>query len=250
MRSNPFVRKLEGFAPLSDHDKGALERVSATPRDVKADRDLIREGDTLNEAILMVEGFACRYKMLPDGRRQVLAYLLPGDVADPNLSILNEMDHSIGTLSPCKVAHVSRDALASLQALHPNIARALRWAGLVDEAITREWLANIGRRSADKRIAHLLCELLVRLQAVDLATDRGYDLPITQDELADTTGLSVVHVNRVLQGLRREGLIGPQNRRLEILDVARLVSFASFNPNYLHLHGEHEPRRQPARMSA
>ncbi len=235
MRRNPLIRKLECFATLPEADKMLLERATANPRDVKAHRDLIREGDTPHDVFLVVEGFACRYKMLSDGRRQIMAYLLPGDLDDRDISILDEMDHSIGTLSACKVVQIPRETVKYWQEHHPALARALRWAALVDEAISREWLANIGRRPADRRIAHLLCELLLRLQAVGLATENSYDLPLTQDELADTTGLSVVHVNRVLQGLRGEKLIGSQSRRLDILDVEGLKAYAEFNPNYLHL---------------
>jgi CRP-like cAMP-binding protein len=236
--SNTFIRKLDAFVPLSDADKAHLAQITAKPRVVETRTDLIREGDAPDGVFLILEGFACRYKLRASGARHITAYLLPGDLGDVDAPLLSRMDHAIGTLTPCRVVRLEPAVIEDLLQNHPRIARALRIGTLVDEATLREWLVNVGCRSAVERIAHLLCELLLRLQVVGLASADRYALPLTQLDLADTTGLSNVHVNRSLQELRRRGLILQKSRTLEILDLPSLKGVAEFKPNYLHL----EPR--------
>jgi CRP-like cAMP-binding protein len=231
---NRLTRKLEAFGPLPDADRLLLDNVVRPVCAVGPRVDLIREGEAPSDVNLILEGFACRYKMTPDGSRQIMAYLVPGDFCDLHVFILKTMDHTIATLSPCTVVKIPRAQILALME-RPAIARAFWWAALVDEATLREWLVNIGVRSAEHRVAHLLCELLLRLDTVGLTNGNSYELPITQAELADTTGLTSVHVNRVLQRLRRDGLITLRGKHLVILDVARLKAFSGFNPNYLHL---------------
>lgn len=236
---NPLVRKLEGFVRLSDADRAILERISTHPRFFGPRTDLVREGDVPDGVFLVLEGMACRHKVRENGGRQIMAYLLPGDLGDLDVTLLNTMDHTISTLSACRVVRIAPEIVAELIQQHPKIARALRIGTLVDEATLREWLLNVGRRSAIERIAHLFCELLVRFQVVGLTQDlTSYALPLTQGELADTTGLSNVHVNRSLQELRRQGLIEWKGGRLMILNLPRLRKIAGFKSNYLHLgHG-------------
>lgn len=164
-----------------------------------------------------------------------MAYLVPGDFCDLHVSLLGAMDHSIATLSTCEVVQIPRQTVADLTANYPTLNRALQWAGLVDEAILRTWLVSMGRRPADTQIAHLFCELLMRLETIGLVTDGSYTLPITQVELADTLGLTSVHVSRVLRELRAQNLIVLSKKELTIPDVKRLKVFADFTPNYLHL---------------
>ena len=233
--SSPVVLKLAHGADLSAADREVLENLVRDGQRITARQDLISDGDRPKFVHVLLEGFACRYKTLPDGGRQIMALLLPGDFCDLHVAILGEMDHSIGTLSPCKVARLGRGAVEELAASQPRIMRALWWATLVDEGILREWIVGMGRRSADRQMGHLFCELLVRLQAVGHASCDGYDLPITQNDLGDILGLTPVHVNRVLQQLRGNGLITLTGKRLIISDVPELKAFADFNPNYLHL---------------
>lgn len=243
--ANLLTRKLEAFAPLPKADRRLLDDLIRRPRLVGPREDLIREGDSPSDVYLILEGFACRYKLLEDGRRHIMAYLVPGDLCDLHVFILRAMDHSIATLSPCRIVDIPRARVLEMIE-RPAIARALWWCSLVDEATLREWLVNIGARSAERRVAHLLCELLLRLRAVGLATNGSYELPLTQAQIADTMGLSHVHVNRVLQRLRAEGLITLKDHALVILDVPRLKEFSGFDPNYLHLaerDGSKEPRR-------
>ena len=231
---NRLTRKLEAFGPLPDADRLLLDEVIRPAQAVGLRMDLIREGETPHHVNLILEGFACRYKILPTGRRQIMAYLVPGDFCDLHVFILKAMDHTIATLSPCTMVKISRSRILELLE-RPAIARAFWWAALVDEATLREWLVNIGARKAEERVAHLLCELLLRLETVGLTTGTQYALPLTQAELADTVGLTGVHVNRILQRLRRDGLITLKSKRLVILDEERLKAFGGFNPNYLHL---------------
>ncbi|WP_306461776.1 Crp/Fnr family transcriptional regulator [Salinarimonas soli] len=184
-----------------------------------------------------------RYKLLANGNRPIMAYLIPGDLCDVHVSLLAQMDHSIATLSPCRIAYIPRERIDAIMNDHPRLARALWWATLVDEAILREWLVNHAHRPADQRLAHLLCEILLRSKAVGLTDDDSFELPITQDELGDTMGLSTVHVNRTIQHLRATGLITSQGRRVVVDDLERLMEFCGFNPNYLHQQSEAARRR-------
>ncbi|WP_342153278.1 Crp/Fnr family transcriptional regulator [Methylorubrum sp. SB2] len=231
---NPLVRKLASFAPLTDDDRHLLERVTANPMAVPARTDLIREGDAPRGVYLVMDGLACRYKLLPNGNRQVLAYLLPGDFCDIDVALLDAMDHAIGTLAQSGIVLIPTGTVRDLLDHRPGIARGLRLAALVEAATARQWLASVGRRSCEERLAHLLCELLVRLAAAGRATDGGFELPLTQVDLADATGMTTVHVNRSLRSLRKRKLIDGKGRRIEVLDVAGLRKLAAFDPGYLH----------------
>jgi CRP-like cAMP-binding protein len=231
----PFVRKLEYGAGLSDQDRQVLEHAIRDVRQFKPRHDLILEDDSPENVHVILEGFACRYKLLPDGTRQIMAYLVPGDCCDLHVPILSRIDHTIGTLTVCKVAFLPHTVIEDLTRQYPSITRALWWSTLADQGTLREWLVNMSRRPADKRTAHLLCELLVRLQAVGLATNNSFVLPLTQRQLADTLAMTGVHLNRIVRQLRCEGLITLKGHTITIPDVERLKSFSDFNPNYLHL---------------
>ena len=233
--STPFIRKLEYGAELSDTDRRVLEDAASDVREIGARTDVIGQGERPDNVHVLIDGWACRYKLLPDGDRQIMAYLIPGDFCDLHVAILGEMDHGIATVSNCKIAYIPDQIVSELTSRGGTINRALWWATLVDEATLREWLANMGRRPADQQLAHLFCELLVRLQSVGFADENSFDFPVNQAELADTLGISQVHVNRMLQQLRGDGLIVLENRRLTIPDVERLNAFAGFDPGYLHL---------------
>ena len=234
---NAWIRKLSLFAPLSDADKQLIQQVCSLPRRVAARQDIVTEGETPDAVHLILEGFACRYKVLPTGERSIFAYLIPGDTCDWHVFILKRMDHSIGTLSACTVVDIPRSKVLEITDNYPAITRAMWFITLIDEATLREWIVNVSRRSAESAIAHLFCELLLRLETVGLRVGNGFELPITQTELADTIGLSTVHVNRVLQDLRQQGLIELRNKSLQLLNLEALEKLAQFEPNYLHLGG-------------
>ncbi|HEX6783446.1 MAG TPA: Crp/Fnr family transcriptional regulator [Sphingomicrobium sp.] len=236
--------KLEAFTRLSPDDRAALAEISRNSRYVDARRDVISEGDKPRHVHLVLDGWACRYKQLPDGKRQIVSLFVPGDFCDVNVYILRAMDHSIGAITRLKVAMITPEEMNALTTERPRITQALWWHELVTAAVQREWTLNLGQRSAYERLGHLLIELYMRLAAVGRAHDGRCDFPLTQNDLADATGLTSVHVNRTLQELRRDGLIELERRQLQILDLPRLIDAAMFNPNYLHL--DHEGRHLDA----
>ena len=222
------------MADLSVDDEQAVHAVCRNARDVPARRHILSEGEQPDHVHVIVDGWAARSKTLPDGTRQIMAFLLPGDICDLHVTILGAMDHDIVALTDAKVAYVPHQAMEDLPRDRPELGRALWWATLVDEAVLRSWIVNIGRRNAHQRIAHLLCELHARLKLVGLADEDRFSLPLTQEVLADAHGLTPVHVNRTLQAMRRNGVIELSERMLTILDVGRLREEAGFDPNYLH----------------
>ena len=232
------VSKLEAFTRLSGDDRAALSAVSRNFRYIDARRDLIAEGDKPRHVHLVLDGWACRYKQLPDGKRQIVSLFLPGDFCDVNVHVLRHMDHNIGAITRLKVAMVTSEEMNALITGRPRIAQALWWHELVAAAIQREWTFNIGQRNAYERLAHLLIELYLRLSTVGRAHDGRCDFPLTQNDLADATGLTSVHVNRTLQDLRHDRLIELERKQLQILDLPRMTDVAMFNANYLHLDRE------------
>ncbi len=236
--------RLDAFTRLSSEDRAALATISKTTRVIAPRRDLIREGEVPKYVHLMLDGWACRYKTLPDGRRQIVAFFVPGDFCDLNVYVLKQMDHSIGAITRLSVSDISREDMDRLTERYPRVTQALWWEALVNSAIQREWTVNVGQRTAYERLAHLLLELHLRLKTVGLTQDGSCDFPLTQTDLADATGLTAVHVNRTLQELRRDNLIVLERRRLTIPDMRSLMDAAMFNPNYLHL--DHEGRHLDA----
>lgn len=230
-------RKLQVYGPLPAADLQALAALTADAVCIGPDCDLVREGETCDTVPVVLRGFACRYRLLPGGQRQITAFLIPGDLFGLQDGALRASTSAIGTLTPCTVAEVPRELVLALARERPAVGRALHAAVVADEAILQEWLVNVGRRTAYQRIGHLLCELLVRMRAIGAAQGNGYDLPLTQYDIGDTTALSVVHVNRTLQQLRGEGLIRWDRRRVDIPDPERLAAAAMFHPAYLGLGG-------------
>ena len=244
-KTEPAVAsKLEAFTRLSADDRAALVQVSRNVRFVEPRRDLVSEGDRPRFVHLVIDGWACRYKTRPDGKRQIVSIFVPGDFCDINIYILKHMDHSIGAITRLKVAMITPEEMNALTEGRPRVTQALWWHELVTTAIQREWTVNLGQRSAYERLGHLLVELYLRLKTVGRASDGRCDFPLTQNDLADATGLTAVHVNRTLQELRRDGLIELERKQLHILDLERLKDVSMFNGNYLHL--DHEGRHLDA----
>ena len=234
-RHNPLLSKLEQFAALDAPDLEALERLMRTEERFPSDWDIVSEGQEPRSVFVLLEGLACRYRLLPNGTRQIMTFLLPGDLCDLHVFLLRKMDHAIGSLTPVRLAPIKREDVLELSMRHPRISASLWWSTLQEEAMLRERIVSLGRRNALERVAYLLCELVWRQQAIGHASGDTIDLPLTQLELADALGLTPVHVNRVLQGLRREGLLVLEHRRLTILNLDALAAVAAFNASYLHL---------------
>lgn len=231
--TSPFLRKLAALATLDAEDIAIAISLVGASRIVETRTDIVEEGRAPSACTVLIEGLACRYKALDDGRRQILSLHAPGDLLDLHGLLLGRLDHSVATLSRCRVALIPADALLEVLDRRPNLRRAFWRATLVDGALLRSWLVALGQRPAHERVAHLFCEVDARLAAAGFATGDTLDFPITQEELADALGLSVVHVNRVLQRLRRDGLITLRARRLAIHDREALRRLGGFDLRYL-----------------
>jgi CRP-like cAMP-binding protein len=229
-----LARRLERYAPLTPGEKLLLESAAHDIRSFDPRKHIAKSGSPVDAIYAMVEGFACRYKLLPDGRRQIMAFLLPGDLCDTRTFTLPRLDHSICALSPVHAALLSRDAVQRLETL-PSMSQALACNSLVQQSISREWLVNIGHRTSFERLSHLLCEIYVRLHAVGLARNGACEVPLTQTEVADTLALSAVHVNRTLMELRRSGILSFHSKQLVVHDFVTLRQVAGFDPTYLQL---------------
>src|SRR3954449_4784149 len=205
--TTPLIHKLESILVLSEGEKDVLRHLRGTIKTVGSRQDLVREGDHPAECCLILEGLAYRYKLTETGKRQIFSFHIPGDIPDLQSLHIDVMDHSLSTLSACKAMFIPHETVRDLVRRCPRIGDAFWRETLIDAAVFREWIMNLGRREAYGRMAHVLCEFYVRLKAVGLTNGPAYELPFTQAELADATGLSAVHVNRTLQELRGEGLI-------------------------------------------
>lgn len=232
--TNRFIEKLRGFGPLTSAAIHDLDKVTSRPRKFAAKHDLIREGDQPGPVFVVLEGWAYRYKIMPSGTRQVLAYLMPGDCCDLHIGLLAEMDHSIQTVVPALVAMVGRAEMDILMDEHRCIAKAMYVSQLVDEGIMRSWIASMGRRTSIERAAHLMCELYLRARNIGIANGETFALPLSQLLLADSLGMTPVHLNRVLKELRLSGAMMLSRGSLLITDPGKLIQIAGFDENYLH----------------
>lgn len=230
-----LCRKLENFIELRGADRQALLGLTKNIVRLKPGEDIIQEGDAPRCVNLVLEGWACRYKQLEDGRRQIVAFFLPGDMCDPCVFLLDEMSHSLGSLTPLTLARIPQEEIAGIIAGNTTLSKAFWLDMLVSTEVQREWTVSLGRRTADERLAHLFCEICLRLKSVGLTNGHECEMPVTQADLADALGLSAVHVNRTLQELRATGFVELKSRRLTIFDQERLRALAMFNPSYLHL---------------
>src|SRR3954453_5652120 len=236
--STPLMHKLESILVLSEDEKDVLRTVSGTIRTVGRRQDLVREGDRPSECCLVLEGFAYRYKLTQEGKRQIFSFHIPGDIPDLQSLHLDVMDHSLSSLCATKALFIPHETVRDLTRRCPRISDAFWRDTLIDAAVFREWMVCLGRREAYGHMAHLLCELYVRLRSVGLTNGNGYAFPLTQAEFGDALGLSTVHVNRTLQDLRGEGLITLRNGLGPGLGWGRPQGAGEFGPTFLHLRKE------------
>lgn len=233
-----LLRKLRSLGEVSPEEAGAIAALPMRSRSYLPHQPILLEGDRPEACGLIVEGFVHRYKDLAQGSRQILSFHVPGDIPDLLTMELKSLDHSLAAVTATRVAFIPHEALRALGAAHPRLWALLWRDTLVDGSIFREWMVNLGRRSAHARIAHLICELMVRFRSVGLTEGHAVESPLTQAELGDAVGLSTVHVNRVLQELRREGLVEWRGRRISTQDWEGLTQAGGFDPGYLHLSPE------------
>ena len=230
-----WLEQLEFFGALAEEDRRAVLGLPHRVRRVDAGAYLVREGDLPKQCAVLVDGFAYRQKLTGAGSRQIMAVSIPGDAVDLQNMYLDISDHSLQLLTQATVAEIPRDALQELARTRPAIGTAIMTVTLVEASILREWVVNVGRRDSKARIAHVLCEFAVRLEARGLATEDGFELPMTQEQLADATGLTSVHVNRVLKSLEAEGLISRRRRQIHFEDWRALQHAGDFSRRYLHI---------------
>lgn len=231
---NPLIRHLLSTTYISEDNVRLLLELPMFEQEVSKGHTFVEEGDCPSRCCFVLEGFAYRSRILVDGARQIVAFHVPGDLPDLQSLHLKRMDHSLTTLSPARLAFIPHEALRKLLRANPDLADALWRRTLIDAAILREWVTSIGRKLARARIAHILCELMVRTAAVEVGHEAQIALPVTQNELADALGLTIVSVNRHLQEFRREGLLELRHRTLTIYDWPKLRHIAEFNSDYLH----------------
>ncbi|PDQ18362.1 Crp/Fnr family transcriptional regulator [Mesorhizobium sanjuanii] len=223
---------------LSEGEQALLASAMSTEKYFATGDDIVSEGSRPIYSTLIVDGLAARYKVLEDGGRQFTSLQVPGDFVDLHAFLLKTMDHGIIALSPCHVIAAEHSKLRTITEQAPHLTRLLWLDTLVDGAIHREWIVAMGRRSKISHLAHLICELFIRLQVVKRTAGMSFLLPLSQAELADVLGLSVVHMNRVIGTLRKIGVIGWANHKVTILDWQRLVEIAEFDPTYLSMNRE------------
>jgi CRP-like cAMP-binding protein len=229
-----MVRRLDRRSPLSDGDRQALLGLQHNVRRLPAGAHIIRDGDRPEQCTLLLSGFAYRYKITGDGARQIISIHMAGEFLDLQNIFLHVSDHSVQTLTEVELAVVPQAAVEELTLTRPAIGKAMWIDTLIDASIFREWVVNVGRRDSRARVAHILCEFSLRLEAAGLARNHRYELPMTQEQLADAVGLTSVHVNRVLRQLAEEGLISRDRRSIVIEDWPRMREAGDFNERYLH----------------
>jgi CRP-like cAMP-binding protein len=232
----PLVRRWSRHSTLGSSDRDAVIALPYVRKTFTKDAYMVREGQRTNECSLLLRGFAYRQKLLSNGSRQIISIHIPTEFVDLQNGILGVADHSVQSLDRCEAAVIPREALLDMAARRPALRMAMWIDTLIDASIFREWVVNVGRRDARTRVAHLLCELVVRLEKIGMGRDGMVDFPLTQEQLADCTGLTAVHTNRTLQALRKDGLIKLGARSLTVLDWERLRETADFDELYLHQH--------------
>ena len=229
-----MLLRLERRAPLGEEGRQALLSLPHTIRKLPSSAHIVRDGDRPDHCCLLLTGFAHRYKLTGEGGRQIISIHMASEFVDLQNGLLAIADHSVQTLTEVEAAFAPRRAVEELMLGNPSIGRALWIDTLIDASIFREWVVNVGRRDSRARVAHLLCEFSLRMEAAGLASNHHYELPMTQEQLADAVGLTSVHVNRVLKQLGEEGLISRERRSIVIEDWRGLREAGDFSERYLH----------------
>ena len=229
------LKKLRKRIDISSEEERVIRGAVAEVRNVRADQMVVRSGEELSVSLLLLDGWLARSKDLAGGERQVTELHVAGDFADLHGFTLKRLDHDVMSLSDCRLAVVPHERLREITQDFPRLGRIYWFSTNMDASIQRELTLSLGQRSAISRMAHLFCELYVRLDVVGRTRDGGYQFPLTQREISECLGLTVVHANRTLQELRRRGLVEFENRQLRIVDRRGLEGLAEFDPAYLYL---------------
>jgi CRP-like cAMP-binding protein len=238
---NPWTMKMEQFTAFSDMERRRLDELISRERlEYAPKQDIIADQEHSSNCHVVLSGLACRYKLLSDGGRQIMAFLIPGDLCDAEIFVLKVMDHGVAAITPTTAALVPGEAMRALLRETSSLGEALWWGTMTDLGVLRERIIDEGRRNAYVRTAHLLYEMLVRYRMVELTDGDSFAFPITQADLADATGLTPVHANRMLRKLRNAGLVDFTGGVVTVIDPPGLKQTAQFNGDYLHLDRVHD----------
>jgi CRP-like cAMP-binding protein len=228
------IAKIAVNLDMTDVERRAYAAALQTVKTIKRGSALVEEGESTDKCAVLLDGFAARQKQLSEGRTQITSFVVPGDMCDLHSLLLKPLDHTITAISNCRVAYMRHTDVWHLIANHPRLGRAFWRETLIDGAIMQEWVANVGARNAYTRLAHLLSEFYVRLNAVNLVENSKFALPLSQDTLASATGLSTVHVNRTMQRLKREGIVAMRVHAVTVRDRGKLFRAGDFDQSYLY----------------
>jgi CRP-like cAMP-binding protein len=234
-----LLRKLTNLHDISEEEQAAVLEALTRPREVKRGDDIVADDSTPKHTTVMLSGTACRYKILPSGKRHILTFQYPGDMTDLYSYVMKKIDHAVGALSDCTVAHIPHETVAALSEKYPNLQYTFWRDTMIDASISHSWALGGGRKTLE-RVAHMVCEIFVRLELVGQA-ELGRPLPFmaTRQDLADALGLSLVHTNKTMAALKAKKLITRTGTKLQILNWDGLKSVAGFDPNYLHFKQPH-----------
>ncbi len=232
--SAALIRRLRISSGLSDADIKEIHTLPILVREYPAERAVVRDGERCTECCLIAEGFCIRSKTIPDGNRQILSIHIPGEVPDPMSLFLHVMDHDLTALTPCTLGFISHEVLRQLHRRRPDIAEMFWRDTLIDAAMLRDWIVNVGQRSAPARLAHVMAELRQRLKVVGRLNGNSFEMPLTQEQLSEALGITPVHANRVIRQLREDAIVDFQRGRVTILDERKFMELADFDNRYLH----------------
>jgi CRP-like cAMP-binding protein len=229
-----LVRRLRISSAISEDDVGEIAALPITVKHYAAEQAVVSDGQTATECCLVAEGFCVRSKTIADGKRQILSIHIPGEIPDLMSLFLHVMDHDLLTLTPCTLGLISHDALRKLHQRRPNVAEIFWRDTLIDAAMFREWIVNVGQRPAPARLAHVMAELRERLKVIGRADGNSFEMPLTQEQIGEALGITAVHANRVIKQLRQEGIVELHRGRVTVLDEAKFQELADFDRRYLH----------------
>jgi CRP-like cAMP-binding protein len=233
--SAALVRRMRTSDAISEDDIATIHALAITVKDYPAERAIMRDGERATECCLIVEGFGIRSKTLSEGKRQILSIHIPGEIPDLMSLFLHVMDHDLSTLTPCRLGFISHEALRQLHRRRPNVAEMFWRDTLIDAAMFREWIVNVGQRPAPARLAHVMAELRERLRVIGRVEGNSFEMPLTQEQIGEALGITGVHANRVIRQLREGGIVDLHRGRVTVLDEFRFLELADFDDRYLHL---------------
>jgi len=229
-----LVRRLRTSSGVSEEEIEEINALPITVKDYAAERAVVRDGERATECCLIIDGFCVRSKTIPDGKRQILSIHIPGEIPDLMSLFLHVMDHDLSTLTPCRLGFIHHETLQKLHRRRPNVAEIFWRDTLIDAAMFREWIVNVGQRPAPARLAHVIVELRERLKVIGHVAGESFDMPLTQEQIGEALGITAVHANRVIKQLRQDGVVDLHRGRVTVLSESRLMELADFDHRYLH----------------